>query len=326
MADLLVGYIGASRVDLARVSRRAGEIRLVGFQSFQARDFKNLDSILEIYLRKAKKEFGSVCLGVAGPVIKNQVTTTNLQWRISRTSIQKKFAFGEVKLINDVVATAHGLSLLDQDKFFTINNGTPEKNGNIGLMASGSGLGQALIYSDGQAVYPYASEGGHSDFAPGNQLETELWEYLYSELAHVEVEDIVSLIGLERIYRFLVDTQSGVRSDWFETAADRPSAIIEKALSGADETASRTLDVFIDCYASEASNLALKGMTLGGIYISGLIAPRIITALDKGRFLQRFVKKGKMEGMLKKMPVAVIIEERTALLGAASVALSMQDK
>ncbi len=323
MADLLVGYIGASRVDLAQASSRQGGIKLTGFKTFRARDFNNLDSILELYLRRAKKEFSAVCLGVAGPVIKNKVTTTNLPWRISRSSIEKKFAVGKVKLINDVVATACGLSLLDPDKFFTINKGTPEKNGNIGLVAAGSGLGQALIYSDGQAVYPYASEGGHSDFAPGNQLETELWEYLYSELGHVEVEDIVSLTGLERIYNFLVDTRGGVRSDWFEKAPDRPSAIVEKALSGTDETATRTLDVFIDCYASEASNLALKGMTLGGIFISGLIAPRIITALDKGRFMHRFVKKGKMEAMLKKVPVAVIIEERTALLGAASVARGM---
>jgi len=324
MTDLLAGYIGGSRVDLAQVDRKQGEIRLTGFQRFRPSDFKNLDSILELYLRKAKKEFSAVCLGVAGPVIKNKVTTTNLPWHISRTSIQKKFAFGEVKLINDVVASAHGLALLDQDKFFTINEGTPEKNGNVGLMAAGSGLGQALIYTDGKAIYPYASEGGHSDFAPGSQLETELWEYLYSELGHVEVEDIISLGGLERIYNFLVDTQGGVRSDWFEKASDRASAIIEKALSGSDDTATQTLDIFIDCYASEAANLALKGMTLGGIYITGMIAPRIITALDKGRFMERFVKKGKMEGMLKNIPVAVIIEERTALLGAASVALGMQ--
>jgi len=324
MADLLAGYIGASRVDLAQADRKQGEIRLTGFQRYKPGDFNNLDSILELYLRKTKKDFSAVCLGVAGPVIKNKVTTTNLPWHISRTSIQKKFAFGEVKLINDVVATAHGLALLDQDNFFMNNEATPEKNGNIGLIAAGSGLGQALIYTDGTAVYPYASEGGHCDFAPGSQLETELWEYLYSELGNVEVEDIVSLSGLERIYNFLVDTQGGTRSDWFENASDRPSAIIEKALSGSDETATHTLDVFIDCYASEAANLALKGMTLGGVYISGMIAPRIITALDKGRFVERFVKRGKMEGMLKKIPVAVIIEERAALIGAANVALNMQ--
>lgn len=323
MTDLLAGYIGASRVDLAQTSTRPGEIKLTGFQRFRPHDFNNLDSILELYLRKSKKDFAAVCLGVAGPVIKHKVTTTNLPWHISRASIQKKFAFGEVKLINDVVATAHGLSMLDENKFFTINDGSPVKNGNIGLMAAGSGLGQALIYSDGKEVYPYASEGGHSDFAPGSQLEVELWEYLYSELGHVEVEDIVSLTGLERIYNFIVDTQGGSRSDWFENADDRPSAIIEKALSGRDDTATRTLDVFIDCYASEASNLALKGMTLGGIFITGTIAPRIITALDKGRFMERFIKSGKMEGMLKKMPVAVIIEERAALLGAARVAQGM---
>jgi len=197
------------------------------------------------------------------------------------------------------------------------------ENGNIGLIAAGSGLGEALIYHTGDEINQYASEGGHADFAPGNQIEVELWEYLYSELGYVEAEDVISRRGLERIFNFLVDTHGGVRCDWFDQAKNRAMAVIEKALSGEDKTAVRTLDIFIDCYASEAANLALKGMTLGGIYIGGLLAPQIITAFDQGKFMRRFVKRGKMESLLARMPVGVIIEPKTALIGAAGMSTKL---
>jgi glucokinase len=323
MAEKLAGHISGSRVQLAQVSEKKGETQLVGFEQYISRNFSDFDAILKLYMRKSQISVDKAVFGVAGPVIRNQVTTTHLPWHLSGEAIAKKFSFEQVKLVNDVVATAHGLDQLDSDKFFTINEGVSVADGNVGLVAAGTGLGEVLIYSDGRKLYPYASEGGHADFAPGNQLEAELWQYLYSELGQVEVEDVVSLSGLERIYNFLIDTREGTRAKWFKTADDRPAAILEKALSGSDETAGRTLDIFIDCYASEAANLALKGMTLGGVYISGQIAPRIITALDKGRFMERFIKKGKLEAMLAKMPVGIIIEEKTPLLGAAGMALAM---
>jgi len=323
MASLLAGYISGSSVDLARVMERKGVIRLVSHHTYQSRDFSNLDSILQLHLRKSRAEFTVACFGVAGPVIGQTVSTTNLPWRITSAALVKNYGFRKVKLINDLVATAHGLSQLDPDRFFTINNGTDSADGNLGLIAAGTGLGEALIYTDGRQVYPYASEGGHGDFAPGNQLEVELWQYLYSELGQVEVEDVVSLRGLQNIFNFLVDTQGGTRGSWMDRADDPPAAIIETALAGQDQTASRALDMFIDCYASEAANLALKGMTLGGVYIGGIIAPRIISALGRGRFMRRFVKRGKMESVLASVPVRVIIEEKTGLQGAAVVGMTL---
>lgn len=323
MSERLAGYISGSQVKLARVSQRKGKIHLVGQQSYPSRNFKNFDSILKLYLRKSKISVDRAVFGVAGPVIHNQVTTTNLPWHLSGEDIAKKFSLSQVKLVNDVVATAHGLDQLDADRFFTINEGVAVEGGNIGLVAAGTGLGEVLIYCNGDKYYPYASEGGHADFAPGNQLEVELWQYIYSERGQVEIEDVISLPGLDRIYNYLIDTHQGVRPQWLIDADDPPDAILEKALSGADETANRTLELFMDCYASEAANLALKGMTLGGIYISGQIAPRIITALDKRRFMERFTKKGKLESILANMPVGVIIEEKTPLLGAAAIALTL---
>jgi glucokinase len=320
---MLAGYISGTRADLARVRKRKGKMELYDFESFVSKDFSAFASVLKLYLRKRMGEVDVACFGVAGPVIKNQVRPTNLPWNLIGKKIEEKFSIGRLKLVNDIVATAHGLTQLSSDKFFTINKGKKVESGNVGLIAAGTGLGEALIYTNGETDFPYASEGGHADFAPGSQGEAELWGYIYSEKGHVEAEDVLSLSGLERIYSFLVDTQGAMRSEWFEQAEDRPAMILEKALSGQDETAARTVDIFIDCYAAEAGNLALKGMTLGGIYVGGMIAPRIITMLDKGRFMERFVKRGKMGDLLARMPVGVIIDSNTALLGAAGIAMNL---
>ncbi len=320
---MLAGYITATTVDLAIARRAKGKLQLFSRASYVNTDFSDLDGILKHYLKNHKLHLKGGCLGVAGPVIDNEVTTTNIPWKISGKAIAEKFSFDSIRLVNDLVATAQGLFELPPDKFFTINKGTRKTNGNIGLLAAGTGLGQALVYHNGDKGRHYASEGGHADFAPGNQLETELWQYLYSEKGNVEVEDVVSLRGLVSIYDFLIDTQAGKAADWYKKAGDKPGKIIEMALAGKDETAVHTLDIFIDCYASEAANLALKGMTLGGIYLGGLIAPQIMTMLDKGRFMERFAKKGKMTRLLAKMPVSLIIESKTALIGAAGLALEM---
>ncbi len=324
MSDVFAGYVSGTRVDLARVVQGPRRIELLDQRSYSAKDYPNLDSILRLYLKKTRVVNPVACLGVAGPVIAGEVSTTNLPWHIVASEIEDKFSFKRVKLINDTVATAHGLPQLGTEKLFSLNNGAAVRQpGNTGLIAAGSGLGEAIIYSDGDENHPYASEGGHADFAPFDQIETELWGYVYSELGRVEVEDVVSLAGLERIYHFLVDTQSGARADWFSAAEDKAAAIIEMALADQDETAGRVMSLFIDCYASEAANLALKGMTIGGMYIGGLIAPQIITLLDRDRFMDRFVKHGKMEGLLRSIPVGVIIEDKAALFGAASVALRL---
>jgi glucokinase len=323
MTKMLAGYISGRRVELVRVRQKRGQMDLYDHARFASRDFSTFESVLKLYLRKHPGATGKACLGVAGPVIGNVVHTTHLPWHIVGEEVAEGFSFDRVKLVNDIVATAHGLECLESDKFFTINEGAKADGGNVGLIAAGTGLGEALIYSDGRKKFPYASEGGHAGFAPGSQIEAELWEYIYAEKGQVEVEDVVSFSGLERIYSFLVDTQGGHRSDWFDAADDAASAILEKALSGADEMAIRTLDIFIDCYASEAANLALTGMTLGGIYLGGQIAPQIITALDKGRFMERFTRHARMEAMLAGMPVGLIIEEKTALLGAARIAMNM---
>ena len=321
--SMIAGFISGVRTELARVRLADSKMQLYDRASYTSQDFSSFDSVLDFYLRKHPGEADAVCLGIAGPVIEGEVRLTNVPWRMKASEIAERHNFGQVKLVNDIVAIAHSLPFLDSEEFYLINKGEKVEKGNVGLIAAGWGLGEALIYSDGTRSYPYASEGGHSYFAPATQIEAELWEYIYAEQGYVEVEDVLSLSGLEKIYNFLVDTQGAKQGRWMTDSEDRPGAILERALAGTDETASEVVDIFIDCYASEAGNLALKGMTLGGVYVTGRIAPRILTALDRGRFMERFVKRGKMETLLARIPVGVIIDDQAPLMGAAGIVMKM---
>ncbi len=318
---IISGYITARTVDITCVKKVRGAMKLYNQVTYKTQEFSNLDSLLKLYMKKISEPVDYACFGVAGPVIQGEVQVTNLPWQIKANELSEKFSLGKVKLLNDLVATAHGVFELPQDKFIRLNVGESPVDGNMGMIAAGNGLGQSLIYRDENNYYPYASEGGHGDFSPSNQLEMDLWEYLYSDNGHVEIEDVLSFSGIENIFRFLLFNRNAEEPEWLKQTDDRPQKIIEMCLSGEDDLAIDTIEIFIGCFASEAANLALKGMTLSGIYIGGMIAKQVMTSIDKGRFMERFIKKGKMENLLEKMPVSLIIDEKTALLGAASFAL-----
>ncbi|RKX19442.1 MAG: hypothetical protein DRP35_07710 [Candidatus Zixiibacteriota bacterium] len=318
---IIAGQITATTVYLVVVQNTNGELRLITPMNYVTNEFSGFTQILKLYLKKINKPIKFACFGIAGPVINNEVQTTNLPWQIKAAELEDEFSIGQVKLFNDLVATAHGLFELKPNKIISLNEGVDSKDGHIGLIASGDGLGQSLIYRDENNYYPYASEGGHVDFAPGNQIESDIWEYLYAENGQVEVEDILSFQGIENIFEFLLYSKKIKQPKWYSEVNEKPQKIIEYALAGDDDLAIETIDIFSDCFASETSNLALKGMTLGGIYIGGLIAKQIMMAIDKKRFMKRFVKNGKMETLLKNIPVSLILDDKTALLGAASYAM-----
>lgn len=320
---MLAGYITADRVHLAQVRRHSEGMRLVGRMTYVNQEFPDLESIIQAYIKKTEIKAEFACFGIAGTVIGSEVVQGSFPWQVSYKSVKKEFAFTRVILVNDVVATAKGIFELPNDKFYTIKQGFTDQTGNIGLLAAGSGLGEALICYDGEKYSAIASEGGHSGFAPMTQLEADLWEFLYSETTEVEVEDVVSLRGLTNIYRFLSYRAKVDEGKWYVQAADKPAAIIEKGLAGSDEIAVKTLEVFTDCYASEAANLAVKGITVGGVYLGGMIAPRLVTAFDRQRFADRFVRRGRMAAVLSGMPVTVIMDETAALLGAGCTVLGL---
>jgi glucokinase len=319
---MLAGYITATHVILARVRERRGQIHLYDQRTYVSREFSDFDALLGLYLRQIKAKPEEVVLGVAGPVIHHEVRTTNLPWHLASADMEKRFDFSRVRLVNDLVAAAHGLFFLDQEKFYTINKGVPDRAGNLGLIAAGYGLGEAIIAYDGARYRPFGSEGGHTGFAPANQAEVELWEYIYSQQGYVEVEDVLSLPGIERLYRFMVERNRGVIADWFKKAPSKADAVIEKALSASDDLAVKAIEMFIQCYARECANLALKAMTLGGLHLVGQIAPRILTLLDQSSFINSFVIEGKMKNLLSSIPVKVVLDANAALVGAAAMAIS----
>ncbi len=320
---MLAGYISAHTTLLARVLSINSEPVFTKLVEYENSQFSGFDSILSLYMRQNKVDTKVACFGVAGPVINNKVMATNIPWKIDGSKLQEQYEFSKVKLCNDLEATAKGLFYLTEENLFTINKGKEVKGSNYGLLAAGCGLGEGLLFYDGKKYHPYASEGGHSGFTPGNQLEADLWEHFYSNLGFVETEDILSLSGLERIYEFMLSNNRVTKPDWFKKTKDKPTKIVEFGLSGHDEVAVKTLELFIDCLASEAANLALKGMTLSGMYLGGLIVPQIIMAMEDGRFMERFVHKGKMETLLSKIPVKVIMDDKIALKGAGTIAYEL---
>jgi glucokinase len=263
------------------------------------------------------------CFGIAGPVIDQACDTTNLPWRVSANAIQQAFDFDATWLLNDLEANAWGIESLSQKDLLQLNAGKPHAGGNRSIISAGTGLGEAGLYWDGSRYRPFPSEGGHADFSPSNLLEYELMEWLAEQHGHVSWERVVSGPGLENIYQFLLSYHQLSIPNWLQAERERlgmAPAISAAALSGRDPLCVESLDLFIDCYAREAGNQALKLMSAGGVYLGGGIAPRISPRLSEGAFLQAFVRKGRMQPLMEAMPLYVILNDKTALMGTARFA------
>jgi len=318
---MLVGYVNPTTTRLAMVSLKNGGILLQDKARFDTADFKSLDAILERYLRKSEARGGAACLAVAGLVADNKVPSSYLPWSINGDSLAEKFGFESVRLVNEYIATAQGISELQPDQLFTINPGSGAAAGNRGIMGIDDHLCEAMMVFDGQRFTTFTTAGGHTGFSPASQLEVDLWQHLYTRHDAIAVTDIVSRGGLRLIYEFFLEGNQMERPLWFGTAEDLSARIIEEALSGTDEVAVDTVNLFVGIFASEATNLALRGVTTGGLYLGGRIVTELMPALDQGRFMEAFVKQGAMEDRLAAMPIYVLMDRQTALLGAAHIAL-----
>ena len=244
-------------------------------------------------------------------------------------TIADRFAVPRVQLLNDLEATAYGILSLRPDELEVLNAGNPPKKRQaLALIAAGTGLGEAILFWDGKSYRPMPSEGGHADFGPNNDQEIDLLRYLRSQYLHVSYERILSGPGLHAIYEFLRDTKKN-EPTWLmeKVKAGNPAAEIAQAgLQGQAEIATQALELFASIYGAESGNLALKALSLDGVYVGGGIAPKLITKLKDGTFMKGFVNKGRYKKLLSKMPVKVIMNPQTALLGAASVASALSIK
>lgn len=317
---ILAGDIGGTKTILVLFRVKGDQLIQVLQEIFSSQAFAGLEEVIQKFLLKSEGPIESACFGVAGPVIKGRCETTNLPWIVDAEQIGKQFGIPQVVLLNDLEAMAYGTIGLTEKEFYILNTGNIDLHGNRAVIAAGTGLGEAILFWDGRGFRASASEGGHTDFAPRNSIEIRLLEYLLKSFDRVSYERVLSGQGLFNIYRFLRDTGHGEEPHWLSVrlAGEDPAAVIsEAALARKADLCVKTIEMFVSIYGAEAGNLALKSMATGGIYIGGGIAPKILDALLDGRFIKAFLDKGRFSPLMAKIPVRVVSNENTALLGAA---------
>ena len=315
----LAGDIGGTKTHLSIVIEDGGKFESVKDQKFPSQKYPNLRSIVKEFLKENKQELSKACFGIAGPVKKGKSQATNLPWLVDCDVLAKELNIEKVSLINDLEANAYGLNLLTKEEFYTLNEGDPNAKGNQAMVSPGTGLGEAGIFFDGKKHIPFACEGGHVDFAPKNELEDELLRYLRKKFKHVSYERILSGPGLYNLYQFVVDTKKEKEDPEILKeiqSGNSPQLISEKGEKGLSKACIRTLDIFVSIYGSEAGNMALKMLALGGVFLGGGIAPKILERIKQGDFISSFNKKGRFSELLNSIPVWVVLNDNTALLGA----------
>lgn len=320
---ILAGDVGGTSTRLAFFTVEGWRLNLVVEKEYSSRTYQGLNEIVREFVAQHQLAIEYACFGIAGPVQHGRVETPNLAWVVDQKTIARELRIQPVWLINDLLANTYGILALEEKDFAVLNAGSPNVVGNAAVISAGTGLGEAGAYWDGKRYHPFACEGGHADFAPRNELEIDLLRYLLKRFGHASWERVVSGPGLRNIFDFLRDTGRGEAPAWLiaEMEAKDPSAVISQAaLEGKSELCVQALDLFISCFGAEAGNLALKFLATGGVFIGGGIAPKIIQKLDGQTFINAFTDKGRFKHLLEAIPVRVILNDKTALLGAARYA------
>jgi glucokinase len=321
---ILSADIGGTKTNVALFEIQGKELRSAGMETYHSREHTGLEEILGKFLARRDGAISRACFGVAGPVKDGRSQTTNLAWVVDSSNLARMLGLCRVGLLNDMEATAWAIGGLVPKDLAVINPGRADPQGNGAVIAAGTGLGEAGLEWNGKERWPFASEGGHSDFAPRNELELELLRYLAGKFGHVSYERVLSGPGLHNIYNFLRDTKRAEEPAWLAEAlaGGDPSAVIARvALERRAAICERALDLFVEIYGAETGNLALKMMATAGVYLGGGIAPKIAERLKGKDFLEAFVSKGRMRPLLEDVPVNVILHDSAALLGAARWAL-----
>lgn len=317
---ILAGDVGGTKTNLGLFEFAAGRLVAKHIRSFRSASYAGLESLVEEFLGPAAGTIAVGSFGVPGPVIDGVVQVTNLPWLIDFSALQTRLGLTQLYLINDLQATAYGIAVLAPADLLVLNAGRPRAASNAGLLAAGTGLGQSILFWDGTRRVPSPSEGGHGDFAPHNALEVELFQYLAAQFGgHVSWERVLSGPGLVNLYEFLRDTGRGQEqaSIAARMTKEDPAAVVSvAALENACGLCSQALDLFVSLYGAEAGNMALRAVALAGVYVGGGIAPKIRPRLTDGKFMAAFLDKGRMRPLLEEVPVLVILNDKTALLGA----------
>ena len=325
---ILAGDIGGTRTRLALFERAAGKLPMVSDSEYPSREHAGLDEIVSQFLSEHAAQIDSACFGVAGPVLHGRVSTPNLPWLIDVRTIEKLLDIDAVWLINDLEAHAYSIAGLGPEDLKQVNpkagTSADAEVGNAALIAPGTGLGEAGLHWDGTRHVPFASEGGHADFAPRGELEIELLRYLTQKFKRVSYERILSGPGLVNVYSFLRDTRKEEEPAWLreelQQAPDVAQVITRNALAAKSAICEHALEIFVEILGAEAGNAALRFMATAGVFIGGGIPAKILPKIQEPAFMEAFLAKGRLRAMLERIPVNVVLHGKSGLIGAACCA------
>lgn len=315
---ILAGDIGGTKTHLGLFDSVPARPRPIAVRTFSTLDYPDLPSMIAEFLDGDDTRHASIStatFGVAGPVIGESAELTNVPWQVHASQVATRFRLSRVRLLNDLQAMAYSIPVLREAEVHVLQEGEALRGGNIALIAAGTGLGEALLHNvDGRFV-PSPSEGGHADFSARTEREISLLRHITARYGRADVEHVVSGRGLINIHRATHPTACAAGVDLDDPGA--PAAITTAALEHRCAGCAETLDLFVEAYGAESGNLAVRSVSTGGLFIGGGIAPKILAALDTGRFMRAFLAKPPLEEMLQRMPVKVILNPEAGLLGAA---------
>jgi glucokinase len=321
---LLAGDVGGTKTLLGLFNSGPTRPQSMAVRAFRTLDFSDLGAMIEIFMSQAGAKTPSIaaaCFGVAGPILGDTAALTNVPWRVEASQVATRFGVGRVSLLNDLQAMAYAVPVLQLSEVHTLQEGGSLPDGNMALIAAGTGLGIALLHNVNGRFIPSASEGGHADFAARTEREVTVLRRLTTTFGRVEVERVVSGPGLVNIHRALQVEVCAAHIDL--DSVDAPAAISNAALEGVCRCCVQTLEMFVEAYGAAAGNLALQTVSTSGLFVGGGIAPKILPALTTGAFMRVFRAKAPFESLLEKMPVKVILNAEAGLLGAAVYAQQM---
>lgn len=317
---ILAGDIGGTKTVLSLLTRDAnGSLTCIQEQSYPSQYYAAFDEILSDFL-SANFAIKSACFGVAGAVVNQRCQTTNLPWVLDAELLKIKLKTVKVKLLNDLEAMALGMLYLPEHDLIELNPNARIQTGNIAVIAAGTGLGEAILYWDGNQYHPMATEGGHSDFAAQTAQQDKLLSWLRNLYPdHVSYERVLSGIGFSHLYDFLCIQDLALPCSSvpdMHSDIDRNAVISQLGITKADPLCAEAVSLFVELYGAETGNLALKSLATGGIFIGGGIAPKILSAMQTGHFMRAFTAKGRFLPLLDTVSVKLSLNPRTPLIGA----------
>jgi glucokinase len=314
---ILAGDLGGTKSNLGLFDVQSGKLVRLAEKRYTSHEYPGLKDIAADFLSQNGVKITGASFGIAGPVVNNTVRATNLPWVIDGAEMAKFLGLPYVRLVNDLEATAYGVGVMEPNDLDVIYQGTPEPRATQVVIAAGTGLGEGILFWDGQKHVPIATESGHADFSPSTDQQADLWKFLKKRNEFVSSEIVLSGRGFQNIHEFLSPYDKHVG---FDTATDPAPEITRRALTGECSVCVATVNMWIEIYGSEAGNFALRALARGGIYVAGGIAVKILPKIKEGRFVAAVRNKEKLGDYLSKIPITVVLNENCPLIGAAFVA------